>query len=314
MTTKKTNTVGKNYRQKSREELQNEINLTLEKLQNGVKEVFTSENYRHYLSFFAKMHNYSFSNTILILSQLPTASLCASFQTWASLKCHINKGEKGLKILVPIPYRKETLVECRDTQGNTIINPDGTPKRETVYVECLSFRLGNVFDISQTDGKLPTLTKELDGNNADFETALQELMKNSDIPISYDENLVGTSTNGYYHLNEHRIALRNGMSINQTIKTLIHEKAHSLLHTKNVTNYTRCEAEVQAESIAFVVCEILGLDTSDYSFGYVASWSQNKELQELQQSIAVIDKTSKEILKWITDNSSLTIPATLQAV
>ena len=154
----------------------------------------------------------------------------------------------------------------------------------------------------------------MQGNNANFETALQELMNNSDIPISYDESLIETSTNGYYHVNEHRIALRNGMSINQTIKTLIHEKAHSMLHTKDVTNYTRCEAEVQAESTAFVVCEILGLDTSDYSFGYIASWSQNKELQELQQSIAVIDRTSKEILKWITDNSSLTIPAPLQAV
>lgn len=307
---KKSNTAGKTNKDnlKSKEQLQNEINQTLAKLQEGVKDVFTSENYEHYLKFFARMHNYSFNNTILILSQLPTASLCASYPTWKSLKCPVKKGEKGLKILVPIPYRQEMLCECKDEEGHILRNNDGTIKHEKVYVERIAFRLGNVFDVSQTDGQIPSLTTELKGNNKALAKAIKELIQNSDVPIDYDDKLIGTSTNGYYHVTEQRIALKSGMPINQCFKTLIHEKAHSLLHNGTGNKYTRNEAEVQAESIAFVVSEILGLDTSDYSFGYIASWSDGKELSELQQSIVVIDKTSKEILKWICDNSSLSIP------
>lgn len=300
--------------EKSREDLQHEINQTLARLQTGVKDVFTSENYRHYLKFFAKMHNYSFNNTILILSQLPSASYCASYQTWKSLQCPVRKGEKGLKVLVPIPYKQETLVDCKDKNGHIIRNNDGTAKKEKIYVDRISFKLGNVFDISQVDGDVPSLTTELKGTNRGFAKALKELMQNSDIPIAYDNDLIGTDTNGYYHVTENRIALRSGMSINQCMKTLIHEKAHSILHNGNGAKYTRNEAEVQAESIAFVVSEILGLQTDSYSFGYIAGWSRDKELRELQHSINIIDKTSRKILKWIEENSSLSIPATLQAV
>lgn len=298
---------------KSREELQQEINLTLARLQQGVQDVFSSNNYKHYLQFFAKMHNYSFNNTILILSQLPTASLCASYQTWKSVKCPVRRGQTGIKILVPVPYKTEMLVDCKDPQGNIVFNADGTPRQQKVFVERTAFRLGNVFDISQVDGDVPSLTQELKGTKEGFAKALNELMTNSDIPIVYDTDLYGTGTNGYYHVKENRIALRSGMSVNQCMKTLIHEKAHSLLHNGKGAKYSRNEAEVQAESIAYVVSEVLGLDTSDYSFGYIASWSKNKELIELQHSISVIDKTSKEILKWIADNSSLTITTPLQA-
>ena len=148
MTEKKSNTAGTKT-PKSREELQQEINQTLARLQQGVQDVFTSDNYKNYLQFFAKMHNYSFNNTILILSQLPTASLCASFQTWKSLKCPVKRGEKGIKILIPIPYKTEMLVVCKDQQGNSIVNADGTPQKQKVYVERTAFRLGNVFDVSQ---------------------------------------------------------------------------------------------------------------------------------------------------------------------
>ena len=310
---KKSNTAIKTN-SKTREELQHEINETLAKLQAGVKDVFTSANYKHYLQFFARMHNYSFNNTILILQQLPSASLCASYQTWKSLQCPVQKGQKGLKVLVPIPYKQATIVDCKDKNGNIIYNTDGSKKKHTVYVERISFKLGNVFDISQVDGDIPSLTTELKGTNENFAITLQELMQNSDIPITFDNDLIGTKTNGYYHITEKRIALKSGMSINQCIKTLIHEKAHSILHNGKGCKYSRNEAEVQAESIAFVVSEILGLDTSDYSFGYIAGWSKNKELKELQQSVAVIDKTSKEILDWIEANSSLSIHATLQAI
>lgn len=314
MTKKKSNKAeAKTKTSKSREQIQAEINLTLERLQQGVKDVFTSDNYKNYLQFFAKMHNYSFNNTILILSQLPTASLCASFQTWKSLKCPVKKGETGIKILVPIPYKQELLMDCKDQQGNVILNADGTKQKEKVYVERTTFRLGHVFDVSQVTGEIPSLSHELEGTTKGFSKAIKELMANSDVPITFDNTLSGTSTNGYYHVTEHRIALKRGMSANQTMKTLIHEKAHSLLHNGNGAKYSRNEAEVQAESIAFVVSEILGLDTSDYSFGYIASWSGGKELNELQQSVAIIDKTSREILKWIDENSSLSIATPLKA-
>ncbi len=312
MTKKKGNTAGVKTN-KSREEIQQEINLTLARLQQGVQDVFTSENYRNYLQFFARTHNYSFNNTILILSQLPTASLCASFQTWKSLKCPVKRGETGIKILVPIPYRTEMLIDCKDQQGNTLINADGTVQQQRVYVERTAFRLGNVFDVSQVNGEIPSLSHELTGTNKGFAKAIKELMANSDIPIAYDKSLADTGSNGYYHITEHRIALRCGMSANQTMKTLIHEKAHSLLHNGTGIKYSRNEAEVQAESIAFVVSEVLGLDTSEYSFGYIASWSKCRELNELQQSITIIDKTSREILKWIGDNCSLSIETPLKA-
>lgn len=307
----KMSTNRKQYAKKTQEELKLELDETLSRLEQGVRNVFTSDKYLEYLRFFAKMHNYSFNNTILILSQLPTASLCASYQTWKSLKCPVKKGQKGLSILVPIPYKQERLVSCTDGNGHVLYNADGSEKTEKVYIDRLFFRIGKVFDISQCDGELPTLSNELTGSQDCFAQALTELMQNSDIPIAYDNSLSGSSTNGYYHIEEHRIALRCGMSTNQCMKTLIHEKAHSLLHGKDGNHYTRNEAEVQAESIAFVVSEILGLDTSSYSFGYIASWSSGKELKELQQSLSVIEKTSKEILTWITNNSSLSIATPL---
>lgn len=293
---------------KSAEQIKIELDETLKRLEQGVRDVFTSENYLEYLRFFAKMHNYSFNNTILILSQLPTASFCASYQTWKSLKCPVKKGQKGLSILVPIPYKQEQTVACKDKNGQTIYNSDGSKQTEKIYVERICFRIGKVFDISQTAGELPTLAHELYGNNDGFAKAITELMQNPDIVIDYDNDLIGTNTNGYYHVAEHRIALKSGMSINQTMKTLIHERAHSILHTKDGNHYTRNEAEVQAESTAFVVSEVLGLDTSDYSFGYIAGWSNGKDLKELQQSLSIIEKTSREILTWITDNCSLSIP------
>lgn len=301
-------TTKKQYATKIPEQKKIELNATLERLEQGVRNVFTSDKYLEYLRFFAKMHNYSFNNTILILSQLPTASMCASYQTWKSLKCPVKRGQKGLQILVPVPYKQEKLISCKDKNGQPVRNADGTEQKETLYIDRVSFHIGKVFDISQTDGELPNLSTELTGSQEGFAQALGELMKHSDIPIAYDNDLFGSTTNGYYHLEENRIALRPAISINQCMKTLIHEKAHSLLHRKDGSHYTRNEAEVQAESIAFVVSEIIGLDTSDYSFGYVASWSSGKELKELQQSLSLIEKTSREILTWITDNCSLSIP------
>lgn len=288
----------KTYVKKSKEERQLELSKTLQLLEKGVQDVFTSDRYLQYLKFYSRMHNYSFNNTILILSQFPEASFVASYATFKSMHINVKKGSKALKVLVPIPYKKEILKTNKD-------NPE---ESELIEINKIYFRLGNVFDISMTDGSVPSLVTELTDNPKELEKAISMLMQNNSIPTEFDENLVGTSTNGYYHITDDKICIKPNMSLLQTFKTLIHEKAHSILHRKDCEKYSRNECEVQAESIAFCTCEALGLDTSDYSFGYVASWSQGKELRELQNSLSIIEKTTKEILKWVTENSSLSIP------
>lgn len=297
----------KTYPKKSKEERKQEIDQVLKKLENGVKEVFTSENYRNYLKFFSQFHNYSFNNVIMILMQYPTASKVASFRTWNKLGLKVKKGSKGIKVLVPIPYSyvKEEVV--KDEFNNVRYYKNGNKVVEETEVNGLTFRLGNVFDISQVEGEIPTLTNELKDNPKQLEEAIENLIRTSDVPINYDYTLNSNTAYGYYSLTEKAIYLRAHLSSMHMFKTLIHEKAHSMLHNKDQNKYTREEAEVQAESIAFVVCNCLGFDTSEYSFGYIASWSKNKELKELKESLKVIADTSNEILKWIEESTGLKV-------
>lgn len=282
------------FKKKTNEERKVELTTALQKLEDGVVDMFTSDRYKEYLRFFSKMHNYSFNNTILILSQYPQASRVASFQTWKSLHISVKKGEKAIKVLVPIPYHKEIVN----------VNADNPEDKEIVKIDKLYFKLGNVFDIGQTDGELPSLSNELLDNPEELTKAIPILMRCNSIPTEFEESLRWDSANGYYHVVDNRIAIKPDMPSAQTFKTLIHEKAHSILHTKD-TKYSRNEAEVQAESIAYIVSNALGLDTSEYSFGYIAGWSKNKDIAELKQSLALIEQTSKSILKWITDNTEL---------
>lgn len=284
----------KTWNRSTNEERSAELTSALKKLEDGVVDMFSSDRYKDYLRFFSHMHNYSFNNTILILSQYPTASNVASFQTWKSLKISVKKGEKAIKVLVPIPYCKEIIIDDEDNSDDL----------EVIKVDKLSFKLGNVFDVKQTNGELPPLANELTDNPRELTKAIPILMRCNSVPTEFEESLRGKSANGYYHIVDNRIAIKPDMSSSQTFKTLIHENAHSILHTKD-TKYSRNEAEVQAESVAYIVCCALGLDTSNYSFGYIAGWSQDKSIAELRQSLVLIEQTSKSILKWIADNTEL---------
>jgi antirestriction protein ArdC len=292
----------KQYTAKTKEERQLELKDTLTQLEAGVKEVFTSEHYQKYLTFFARCHNYSYNNLILILSQMPTASLCNSYQTWKSLKMPVKKGSKGIKILVPIPYKQEVLSDCQNTDGST--------KQEKIVIDRLTFRLGTVFDVSQVDGELPTLAKNLKGNSKKIARAIKQWQKASPIPIAYDTDLESKSANGYYHITENRIALKETDNL-QVFKTLCHEYAHYLMHSQERNKYSRNEREVQAESVAYICCTTLGLDVSTYSFNYIASYSSNKDTKELRASLHLIETTSREILKFIEEHTCMEAVNTL---
>lgn len=272
-----------NYKVKSKEEKQQEINLIMKTLEDGVRDVFDSEKYKRYLEFCGKFHHYSFNNIMLILMQYPNAQMCASYTTWKKLKMQVRKGERGIKILCPVPY-------CYKKKENT------NESEEEKVISAVGFKIGHVFDISQVDGEVPMLADELTANPDNLNDLLDKVIASSPVPVIYDNKISKNDGNGYYDMKTKTIALRAGMGSLQTFKTLIHEIAHSIMHNKK---YSDRKAEVEAESVAFVVCSTLGLDTSSYSFEYVATWSSSKELKELKASLSVIERVSKDILKYI---------------
>ena len=223
----------KTYPKKSKEERKQEMDQVLKKLENGVKEVFTSENYRNYLKFFSQFHNYSFNNVIMILMQYPTASKVASFRTWNKLGLKVKKGSKGIKVLVPIPYSYTKEEVVTDEFNNVRYDKNGNKVVEQTEVNGLTFRLGNVFDISQVEGEIPSLTNELKDNPKQLEEAIENLIRTSDVPINYDYTLNSNTAYGYYSLIEKAIYLRADLNSMHMFKTLIHEKAHSMLASFN---------------------------------------------------------------------------------
>ena len=266
-----------------------DIKEITEKLEQGVKEVFESDSYKAYLDFMGKFYNYSVNNTILIWMQKPDASLVAGYQTWQKkFKRQVRKGEKGITILAPCPHKFTKKIE--DEEGNV----------EEKEIQYTSFRATTVFDISQTDGdEIPRIPcNELTGEVENFEELLEKLKAVSPVPVSFEDIQGGAK--GYFHTVENRIAILKGMSQQQTIKTLIHEISHAILHDREngeEKDANKGTKEVQAESVAYTVCSMLGLDTSDYSFGYVAGWSAGKEAKELNASMEVIRKTAKDIIE-----------------
>ena len=265
-------------------------------LEDGVAAVFTSENYIRLLNMLAQFHRYSYNNCILILMQCPTASRVASFQTWKKMGYPVKKGEKGIRILVPIPYTYQKQQKTVDDQGNPVV--------ETVDAKGLSFRVGNVFDASQVTGELPELAQELTDDPAYLQEAVRRIVEENE-NINYDPSLKKGEANGYYRPDTQEIYLRSGMAAMQTLKTIIHEKAHSLLHGSDSDKYTREEAEVQAESVAYVVASAFGFSVSNYSFGYIAGWSSSRETKELKSSLAVIEKTARELMNWLASSTDL---------
>ena len=275
------------------EKKQTEQQEAIQKLEQGVKEIFTSEKYAEFLKTYSKFHKYSINNSIMILMQKPDASNVASFQTWRSLGRPVRKGEKGIKILVPIPYKYKKEVDTNELDGN------GEHIKETKEMQGTSFRVGNVFDVSQTAGKeLPKLTTDLKEYSAEIELAIDAVARTSKVPVRFESDMPHDKK-GYYSINNKEIVINDNMSDTQTFKTLIHEIAHSKIHAKDLKKYNAHEREVQAESVAYVVCNTYGIDTSEYSFGYIAGWSSNKEMSELKESLSIIQDCSSEMIKNI---------------
>lgn len=277
-----------------------------DRLEAGIQALFESEQYKAYLTAMSKFHNYSFNNTLLIAMQKPDASLVAGFGKWRDdFERHVKKGEKGIKILAPSPYKVKKQMEKIDpATQKPVIGADGKPVTEEREIEIPAFRVVTVFDVSQTEGKeIPDIAvSELTGSVEQYQDFFAALEKTSPVPIAF-ENIEG-GAHGYYHLEEKRIAIDEGMSELQTLKTAIHEIAHAKLHaidkdapaTEQVDRPDRRTREVQAESVAYAVCQHYGLDTSDYSFGYVAGWSSGRELSELKASLETIRKAANELI------------------
>ena len=283
-----------------------------DRLEQGIMELFDSDRYKEYLRVMSKFHNYSFNNTLLIAMQKPDASLVAGFQSWKNnFKRNVVKGEKGIKILAPSPFKIKQEMEIIDpATQKPVIGADGKPVKEEKEITIPAFKVVSVFDVSQTEGKeLPDIAVDmLTGDVECFKDVFAALEKTSPVPIGF-EKIEGNS-HGYYHLEEKRIAIDEGMSELQTIKTAIHEIAHAKLHDidpnapkeEQAGRPDRRTREVQAESVAYAVCQHYGLDTSDYSFGYVAGWSSGRELDELKSSLETIRSTAAEIINSIDEH------------
>lgn len=290
---------------KTLEQKKKELQDTLEMLEKGVKEVYQSDKYREYLDTVAKFHNYSAKNILWIQMQKPDATQIAGMKAWNKLGRKVIKGQKSLKVLAPYKHKKELEMDKLNPKtGKPVLDKEGKAVREKQTVEWLSYRAVPVYDISQTNGKeLPRLIEELQGNVNNYEYMKDSLIEAAQIPVEF-ENIQGESK-GYYHLVENRIAIKEGMSEKQTIKTMVHEVTHSRLHSidnqkdKDITS--RNVKEIEAESVAYVVSKHFEIDTSDYSFGYVASWSEDKELKELEASLKTIQKEANNIISEVEE-------------
>ena len=283
-----------------------------DRLEQGITELFDSERYKEYLRVMSKFHNYSFNNTLLIAMQKPDASLVAGFSAWKNnFGRNVMKGQKGIKIIAPSPFKIRQEVEKIDPHTQKpIIGKDGKPVTEEKEIKIPAYKVVSVFDVSQTEGKeLPDIAvDELTGDVDRYKDFFAALEKTSPVPIAF-ENIEGGS-HGYYHLEDKRIAINEGMSELQTLKTAIHEIAHAKLHDIDLNapkdeqqpRVDRRTREVEAESVAYTVCQHYGLDTSDYSFGYVAGWSSGRELSELKSSLETIRSAAAEIINSIDTN------------
>lgn len=256
-----------------------------EKLENGIISIFESEDYKKYLDTFSKFHSYSLNNTILIALAKPDATLVAGYNTWKKLKRNVKVGEKSIKIIAPYVYKTEENESQNNSEQNYIVK---------------GFKTANVFDISQTEGEpLPEISHKLKDTVENYNVFMEAIKQVSPVPIIFDS--VKSSANGYYSSNNKMIVIDKDMSEPMHCKTAIHELAHATCHDKDISQNNdipeeKSVREVQAESIAYIVCQYFGIDTSDYSFGYVAGWSKDRDITELKGSMEIIKNSSKEII------------------
>ena len=282
-----------------------------DRLEQGIAELFDSERYREYLKVMSKFHNYSFRNTVLIAMQKPDASLVAGFSAWKNnFGRNVMKGQKGIKIIAPSPFKiRQEMKKIDPHTQQPIIGKDGKPVTEEKEITIPAYKVVSVFDVSQTEGKeLPDIAvDELTGDVERYKDFFAALEKTSPVPIGFEQ--IAGGSHGYYHLEDKRIAIDEGMSELQTLKTAIHEIAHAKLHDIDLNapeneqrpRVDRRTSEVEAESVAYTVCQHYELDTSDYSFGYVAGWSSGRELSELKSSLETIRSAAAEIINSIDE-------------
>lgn len=281
-----------------------------DQLEAGIENLFNSDQYKQWLTTMSRFHDYSLNNTLLIAMQKPDATLVAGYTTWKNqFGRQVNKGEKGIRILAPTPYKKKVEVDKTDPNtGEILKNPDGSNQKEIQEVLRPAFKVVSVFDVSQTDGReLPSLgVNELTGDVEQYEMFFEALKRTCPVPMEFEQ--ISSGAKGYYHQIEQRIAIQEGMSQIQTVKTAIHEMAHQKLHAidpnlkksqQNLENISRGGKEVEAESVAYTVCQHYGIDTSDYSFAYIAGWSKGKETPELKASLDTIRKAASEMINDI---------------
>ena len=296
-------------KQETQQSMKEKVSELVGKLEDGLKEIFDSDKYKNYLNTMAKFHNYSVNNTLLINQQKPDATLVAGFDSWArNFGRHVKKGERGIKIIAPAPYmvkKEKQLVDPKT--GEKLFNPDGTPKTTEVEVKIPVFKVSYVYDISQTYGKdLPTLGVAELGNTVDrAKDYIDSLKKVSPVPIEF--GVTNGDSKGFYSPSNQSITIKDGMSDAQTIKTMVHEISHAKLHNPEALKEegkrkSKGTIEMEAESVAYIVCQHFGIDTSDYSFGYIAGWSEGKGVEELKESMQSIRESSSEMIYRIEGN------------
>lgn len=283
-----------------------EMDQMAQKLEAGVKDVFQGENYKAYLDFCAKMPRYSINNQILIMMQKPDATMCQSFTGWKEMGRFVKKGEKGIRVMAPAPYKMEREQDKLGNDGKPVLDKDGEPVKEVVEVKVNAFKPVSTFDISQTEGEpVPRLgVDELTGSVEGYATLMEAIKQASPVPISFEN--IESGAKGYYQVEENRIAIQEGMSEVQTVKTALHEASHASLHNKEAMNAdsdkkSRNQKECEAESVAYVVCQHYGIDTSEYSFPYVAGWSSDKEIPELKASLDTIRRAASDLIVKIDE-------------
>ena len=272
------------------------------KLEDGVRAIFTSEKYQEYISAMSKFPRYSINNCILIASQLPEASLVCGFRKWQTeFNRTVNKGEHGIMILAPIKGKTEVVEEVFDENNKGVVDENGNQKTEKVTREYQTFRPVYVFDVSQTSGDpLPTLASELNETVDSFEEMKSVLISISPVPVSFET--INGGANGYYSPTAGKIVIDERLPQLQMLKTMVHEIAHATLgHGSKEDKWDRQTKEVQAESVAYWVTQMIGLDTSDYSFGYISGWSKDKEVSELKDSLDVIKQTADKLSSSIEE-------------
>lgn len=281
-------------------ERKSRVDETLEQLEKGINELFESNKYKQYLDTMSKFHSYSVNNCLLIAMQKPDATLVAGYTAWRD-KFHrqVLKGEKGLTIIAPSPYKKQIEQQVMDADGKPVFDAAGQPLMEQKEHTFNAFRIAKVFDISQTDGEpIPELVAELKDPVEDFDDLLESIKSISPVPMRFED--ITSGVNGYYSPKNQEIVVKRGMPEEQTLKTIIHEVAHARLgHGGDDDHLDRRTHEVQAESVAYCTCKSLGLNTEDYSFGYIAGWSSGREQKELKASLQTIKDTADKMITGI---------------